>query len=107
MLHNPFDDYRNTDHVNKYEEDGSRQDDYDNQYPTMDDDIEAAFAKNIEEIRKTYQPEEEAPKYNFEGMGERAEIYKRVASALEDKAKPTQSTCIPSKFLSLSKLMLV
>ena len=57
----------------------------------MDDGLEAAFEKSVNELRASTasysmpEPEPERPK--FQGQGQRGDIYRMVAGALEDKAK--------------------
>lgn len=59
-------------------------------YQEEDAEAEEAFARNIEEIRKGFQQEEQPQTNPFSDMGERGQLYKRVANALEDKAKPNK-----------------
>lgn len=56
------------------------------QFPPMDDDLEAAFAKSVDELR-SHQVVEEKERPTFEDQGQRGNIYRMVASALEDKSK--------------------
>ncbi|XP_066923919.1 uncharacterized protein [Clytia hemisphaerica] len=62
------------------------------EFPQMDDGLEAAFAKSVNELRSSYatEPEPEPARPSFEGQGQRGDIYKMVANALEDKAKLNQ-----------------
>lgn len=67
--------------------------DENNEFPAMDNDLEAAFAKSVDELRSNsaYDNSIEEPnkdeQQTFEEHGERGNIYKMVAGALNDKAK--------------------
>lgn len=55
------------------------------EFPQMDDDLEAAFAKSVNELRLNQTVEDDRP--TFEDQGQRGNIYRMVANALEDKSK--------------------
>ena len=71
------------------------------EFPQMDDDLEAAFAKSVNELRSNQMVEDDRPK--FEDQGQRGNIYRMVANALEDKSKLNNGK-FNSKYLKVKNL---